>query len=68
MSAREDMPAEAPLDFLPFDQLEIGGMIAEAMMARREQNIASVIHQAMQGSSHVGLGFIMACNKRLAAP
>lgn len=56
---------ESPFDFLPFDQMEIGGLIAEALMARGTPGLSLILHRAMQGSSHVGLGFIAACDARM---
>lgn len=69
MSApKKTAPAESPLDFLPIGQMEVGRLIAEALMARGQQDMAMFIHRAMNSQSYVGLGFIAACNKRLAAP
>lgn len=63
--AKQAHPAESPLDFLPFDQFEVGGLIAEALMARGTPGMGLILHQAMQGSSQVGLGFITACDSRM---
>lgn len=57
--------AEWPFDFLPFDQMEIGGLIAEASMARGTPGLGLILHREMQGSSHAGLDFIAACNARM---
>ena len=47
-------------------QMEIGGLIPEALMARGTPGLSLILHRAMQGSSHVGLGFIAACDARMA--
>lgn len=65
-TAKQADPVESALGFLPFDEMDIGRLIAEALMARGTPNLSTTVHHAMQGSSRVGLGFIAACDERLA--